>query len=127
MRAEIGDHPGMARTVLIVDDHAGFRRTARRMLESEGYAVVGEAPDARSAEAMVQELDPEVVLLDIRLPDGDGFELAPRLERNGRGPAIVLVSSHDRSDFGAEIAASPALGFIAKAELSGESLEAALT
>jgi len=116
----------MARTVLIVDDHAGFRRTARRMLEAEGYEVVGEAPDARSAEAMVGELDPEVVLLDIGLPDGDGFELAPRLEQNGHGPAIVLVSSHDSSDFGAEIATSPALGFIAKGDLSGESLEALL-
>jgi DNA-binding NarL/FixJ family response regulator len=75
---------------------------------------------------MVPALDPDVVLLDIRLPDGDGFELAPKLEGRGRGPAIVLVSSHDQADFGAEIAASPALGFIAKADLSGESLEAAL-
>ena len=116
----------MARTVLIVDDHAGFRRTARRMLEAEGYEIVGEAQDARSAEAMARELEPEVVLLDIGLPDGDGFELAPRLRPNGRGPAVVLVSSHDRSDFGAEIAASPALGFIAKGELSGKSLEAVL-
>jgi DNA-binding NarL/FixJ family response regulator len=117
----------MARTVLIVDDHAGFRRTARRMLEAEGYEVVGEASDARSAEEMVQAHNPEVVILDIRLPDGDGFELAPRLKQEGRSPAIVLVSSHDQSDFGAEIAASPALGFIAKGDLSGESLEAALT
>ena len=116
----------MARTVLIVDDHAGFRRTARRMLEAEGYEVVGEAPDGRSAEAMISELDPEVVILDVRLPDCDGFELAPRLRRNGHGPAIVLVSSHDGSDFGAEIAASPALGFIPKGELSGERLEAVL-
>ena len=116
----------MARTVLIVDDHAGFRRTARRMLEAEGYEVVGEASDGRSAEAMVNELDPEVVLLDVRLPDGDGFALAPKLRQNGYGPAIVLVSSHDHSDFGAEIAASPALGFIPKGDLSGESLEAAL-
>ena len=97
------------------------------MLEAEGYEVVGEAPDAQSAEVMVHELDPEVVILDVRLPDGDGFELAPRLKPNGGGPAIVLVSSHDQSDFGAEIAASPALGFIAKGDLSRESLEAALS
>ena len=87
IRAGIRDHPGMARTVLIVDDHAGFRRTARRMLEAEGYEVVGEAPDGRSAKAMTPELDPEVVILDVGLPDCDGFELAPRLSRNGHGPA----------------------------------------
>jgi DNA-binding NarL/FixJ family response regulator len=116
----------MARTVLIVDDHAGFRRSARRMLEASGYDVVGEAPNGRSAEEMASELRPDVVLLDVRLPDSDGFTVAARLERNGDGPAVVLVSSHDQADFGAEIAASPARGFIAKAELSGERLEAAL-
>jgi DNA-binding NarL/FixJ family response regulator len=116
----------MARTVLIVDDHAGFRRTARRMLEAEGYQVVGEAHDGHSAEVMAAELDPEVVILDVRLPDGDAFEFAPRLTQNGRGPSVVLVSSHDAADFGAEIAASPARGFIAKGELSGERLEAML-
>ena len=113
----------MARTVLIVDDHAPFRATVRRMLESEGYDVVGEAPDGEAGIRLAAELDPDLVLLDIRLPDGNGFTFAPRIARNGGGPAIVLVSSQDLSEFGDEIASSPAVGFVPKGELSGEALE----
>ena len=112
----------MARTVLIVDDHPSFRTSARRMLETDGYAVVGEAADGASAIDAVRELQPDVVLLDVRLPDVDGFEVADRLVENGAAPAIVLTSSRDRSDFAYEIDASPAHGFIPKSELSAKAI-----
>jgi DNA-binding NarL/FixJ family response regulator len=118
----------MATTVLIVDDHPSFRATARALLEAEGYEVVGEAEDGESALAAAAELAPQVVLLDIQLPDIDGFEVAARLLARGNGsvPAIVLTSSRDRSDFGPLIAESGARGFVPKGELSGAALAALL-
>jgi DNA-binding NarL/FixJ family response regulator len=110
------------KTVLIVDDHAGFRATARVLLEAEGFEVVGEAENGVAALQAVAELHPDVVLLDVNLPDFDGFEVASRLKRNGDGPAIVLTSSRDASDFGPLVAQSGARGFVPKAELSGGAL-----
>ena len=117
----------MARTVLIVDDHPSFRTSARRMLETDGYQVLGEAADGASAIDAVRQLHPDVVLLDIRLPDLDGFQVAERLAANGAAPTIVLTSSRDRSDFGYEIDASPAHGFIPKSELSAEAITCLIT
>jgi CheY-like chemotaxis protein len=111
-------------SVLIVDDHPSFRTSARRMLEASGYVVVGEAATGAEAIAAVQELRPELVLLDVQLPDLDGFEVAERLDSAGVGPAIVLTSSRERSDFGSAVADSPARGFVTKGELSGETLAA---
>lgn len=110
----------MPRTVVIVDDHAPFRASARKLLEVEGYEVVGEAGDAASALEAVERLRPEVVLLDVVLPDGSGFDVAEQL--SGSGAKIVLVSSHDRSDLGSRLRRSSAAGFIPKDELSGETL-----
>jgi DNA-binding NarL/FixJ family response regulator len=112
----------VGKTVLIVDDHPSFRASARRMLEADGYEVVGEAADGISAIDAARELKPDVVLLDIRLPDIEGFQVAERLLRNGATPAIVLTSSRDRSDFGHDIDVSPAHGFIPKSELSAEAI-----
>jgi DNA-binding NarL/FixJ family response regulator len=112
--------------VLIVDDHPGFRTQARNVLESEGFDVVGEAGDADSALAAAHELSPDVILVDIQLPDLDGFELSKQLTSNGAGPAVILISSHDAADFGSLVRSSGARGFIAKDELSGERLRALL-
>jgi two-component system nitrate/nitrite response regulator NarL len=112
--------------VLIVDDNAGFRSRARELLESEGFAVVGEAADGDSALAAMRRLAPDVVLLDIQLPDVDGFEVAKQLTSNGHAPTVVLISSHDVTDFGSLVRASGARGFIAKHELSGERLRSLL-
>ena len=113
----------MGKTVLIVDDHPSFRASARRMLEADGYEVVEEAEDGAAAVASFHRLRPELVLLDVRLPDVDGFEVARRLlDADGRIPQIVLISSHDSADFGEAIIASGARGFIPKAELSAEAI-----
>ena len=116
----------MERTVLIVDDHPSFRSSARMLLESEGFTVVGEAEDGQSAIDAVARLRPWLVLLDVQLPDMDGFQVATRLNANGNCPLIVLVSSRGIEDIGPLAALSGALGFIPKAELSGEALEALL-
>jgi len=112
--------------VLIVDDNSGFRSRARELLESEGFEVVGEAADADSALAATRELVPDVVLLDVQLPGLDGFEVAKQLTSNGQAPTVVLISSHDVTDFGSLVRASGAHGFIAKHELSGERLRSLL-
>jgi len=117
----------MGKTVLIVDDHPSFRASARRMLEAGGYEVVGEAGNGAAALTEVERLRPDVVLLDVRLGDIDGFEVARRLlATNGDGPQIVLVSSHDPADLGEAVGASGALGFIPKAELTGSAVTALL-
>jgi DNA-binding NarL/FixJ family response regulator len=114
----------MPATVLIVDDHAGFRLSARRTLEADGYEVVGEATDGRTAIAAVARLEPQIVLLDVNLPDVDGFQVAALLSGRPGGPAIVLTSSHDREDFGDSVLASTAAGFVPKDQLSGAAVAA---
>jgi CheY-like chemotaxis protein len=108
----------MAATVLIVDDHPGFRAAARRLLELEGYVVVGEAEDGLTALDAAAALRPDFILLDVQLPDIDGFEVAERLSGQDRAPAVVLTSSREASDYGPCLASTPACGFLPKAELS---------
>ena len=112
----------MGTTVLIVDDHPTFRATARMLLEAEGYDVVGEAPDGESAITAAGELAPDLVLLDVNLPDLDGFSVAQRITSGVSAPAVVLVSSRDSSDFGPLVQGSGARGFIPKGELSGAAI-----
>jgi DNA-binding NarL/FixJ family response regulator len=124
-QAAVRHYVGMA-TVLIVDDHPSFRATARAILEADGFEVVGEAEDGTSALEAVQRLRPDVVLLDVQLPDMDGFAVASSFATNGYLPKIVLTSSRDAADFGPLVAQCGALGFVPKAELSGAALHAVL-
>ncbi len=113
--------------VLIVDDHATFRATARQLLEAEGFEVVGEAEDGASALECAARLQPDVVLLDVQLPDMNGFEISKKLCSNGtRASVVVLTSSRDVSEFGDLVRACGSRGFIPKAELSGGRLAALL-
>jgi DNA-binding NarL/FixJ family response regulator len=108
--------------VLIVDDHPSFRASARRMLEAEGFEVVAEAGTGAEALRAAETSRPELVLLDVHLPDIQGFDVAERLSVNGSAPAVVLTSSRDASDFGPLVERSGARGFIPKSDLSGEAL-----
>ena len=116
-------HDSCVTSILIVDDHPSFRACARALLEAEGLQVGGEAADGAEALRAVQELRPDVVLLDVQLPDTDGFDVAARLTKlNSHAPAVVLTSSRDGSDFGPLVKYSGARGFVPKAELSAEAL-----
>lgn len=113
-------------SVLIVDDHPSFRACARAVLEAEGFDVVGEAADGASAIEAAERLRPDVVLLDVQLPDMDGFAVASELTRAGSSAAVVLTSSRDGADFGPLVAQSGARGFVPKAELCCSRLAALL-
>ena len=122
--AASGHYLGMARTVLVVDDHPGFRSAARRLLEAEGFDVIGEAATGGETLEATRRTHPDMVLLDIGLPDVDGISLAERLTRRPPAPAIVLTSSRDRTDYGPQLDRCGARGFIPKALLSGAALSA---
>ncbi len=116
----------MPERVLIVDDHVGFRRVARRLLQDIGIQVVGEAANGADALTEARRLKPDLVLLDIQLPDLDGLAVAASLSAEPEPPTVVLVSSRDAADYGPRLDGCGALGFIAKADLSAESLTALL-
>jgi DNA-binding NarL/FixJ family response regulator len=123
---ELADRLRPARRILVVDDHAGFRRCASALLSAEGFEVVGEAESGEAALTLAAGLEPELVLLDIQLPDLDGFEVAERLLAREPELKIVLISSRDRSSYGSAIERSGAIGFIWKGELSGGTLDEVL-
>jgi DNA-binding NarL/FixJ family response regulator len=110
-------------SVLIVDDHRRFRASARALLESGGFDVVGEAADGEGALREVASLSPGLVLLDIQLPDRDGFVVAEELASRPSPPAVILISSRDAESYGERVRLAPVRGFVAKIELSVESIE----
>jgi DNA-binding NarL/FixJ family response regulator len=111
-------------SVLIVDDHDTFRALARAVLEANGYTVAGEAADGASALRAADEVDPDIVLLDIQLPDIDGFAVAERLAQLPRAPAVVLVSTRGEDAYRERLSEAPALGFVNKSDFSGRALAA---
>lgn len=114
----LSDHRREMNRIVIVDDHAGFRAWAQAVLAADGFSIVGEAVDGASAIAEVQAVRPDVVLLDVQLPDADGFEVADALRAARPRPAIVLTSSRDVSAYEADLART-GLPFVAKEDLSG--------
>lgn len=110
--------------LLIVDDHADFRVSARALLELEGFDVVGLVADGEQALEAIDRLEPDVVLLDVQLPDIDGFEVARALAAREDAPRIVLISSRDRSTYARQLRGAPVSGFLGKSELSGAALHA---
>lgn len=114
----------MRGNALIVDDDAPFRELARALLVAEGYDVIGEAADAASALASVRALRPQLVLLDVQLPDLNGFDVARQLAEEPDPPIIVLLSSRGAASYGHRLARASAHGFITKGEISGAALVA---
>jgi DNA-binding NarL/FixJ family response regulator len=117
------DDVDVSPTVLIVDDHAAFRAGARALLEADGYDVVGEAGDGQAGIEKARDLHPDVVLLDVRLPDMDGFTVAGRLTGNGHSPAVIVTSSSDDPLYPGLAQSSGARGFVAKHDVCGAALD----
>lgn len=104
--------------VIIVDDHAGFRRTLRRTLEADGWTVAGEAADGATAIDLVARERPDLVLLDIGLPDVDGFAVAGRLAALPDAPPVILISSREAATYRDRLSAAAGIrGFVAKSDL----------
>ncbi|MDQ1752617.1 MAG: hypothetical protein QOC94_3948 [Actinoplanes sp.] len=121
-------HAGKMLRCLIVDDSRRFLEVARGLLESQGMAVVGVASTGVEALRQVEELRPDVTLVDLDLGGESGFEVARRLEHDTGQPAprMILISTHDEQDYADLIAASPALGFLAKSALSAAAIRTLL-
>ena len=115
----VTDNAFVAPSVLIVDDHTEFRRRMRQLLEVEGYEVLGEAADGAAGLEAGRELNPDVVLLDVHLPDGLSFDLVPSLTDAAQ---VILISTHDEEAYRAKAHRCGANGFITKDELSGASI-----
>jgi DNA-binding NarL/FixJ family response regulator len=115
------DRPSHLRVVL-VDDHAGFRRAARALLEADGFEIVGEAADGASGIDAVARLRPDGVILDVRLPDTDGLTVARTLMSSAWSPSIVLISSRSLADLGRPQLPEGVRGFLMKDGLTASAL-----
>ena len=116
------DNHCVSPTVLIVDDHAAFRALARRLLQADGYDVIGEATNGQNGLDAAGSLQPDVVLLDVRLPDMDGFQVAGHLA-DRCSAAVVVTSSSDDPLYPERATSSGARGFVAKHDLCGAALD----
>src|ERR1700733_5134135 len=119
----------MAIRCLIVDDNSRFAQTAQEVLQDDGIDVVGVASGGQEAMRLARELRPDLALVDIDLGAESGLDVAYRLradEPEALADAVILISTHAQKEFAELIAASPAVGFIAKAELSADSIQALL-
>jgi DNA-binding NarL/FixJ family response regulator len=111
-------------TILIIDDDPRFRMQARDLLEADGFEVIGEAVDGPAGLEAARALRPDFVLLDIGLPDVDGFDVARDLAEDGPPPLVVLTSSRDARAYGRRLKNGDALGFIPKEQVSGAAIRA---
>jgi DNA-binding NarL/FixJ family response regulator len=116
------DNHCVSPTVLIVDDHAAFRALARQVLQADGYDVVGEATDGQTGLDAAGSLQPDVILLDVRLPDMDGFQVACHLACCCTA-AVVVTSSSDDPLYPERAVSSGARGFVAKHDVCGAVLD----
>ena len=123
----VWDDRHVRQTVLIVDDHADFRSSATELLQAEGFDVIGADADARDALQLAAQLQPQVVLLDVQLPDRDGFDVAAQLAEEAEPPQVVLISSREATAYGRRLTGAPVCGFIAKRDLTGAALAALVT
>ena len=112
----------MARTVLLVDDHDEFRAIARTVLEADGFEVVAEAADGGAAVAECERARPDIVVLDVLLPDANGFDIARALVALGQRPIVVLISTRDAGAYTLRLETTPARGFLSKRDFSGPAL-----
>jgi DNA-binding NarL/FixJ family response regulator len=113
-------------TLVVVDDHARFREAVGERLAAVGWRIIGEAATGAAAIDLIARLAPDVVLLDVVLPDMDGFAVADRLAAAGSTSAVVLTSGHDRGDFAGRLRSAPVRGFLSKEMISGPALAALL-
>jgi len=109
-------------TAVVIDDHLAIRDMTRRLIEAAGHSVLGEAATGAEGLAKVEELEPDVVVLDIVLPDLSGFEVARTLKDEGSEATIILMSSHELDDLGGSVEESGADAFISKSDISLKSL-----
>jgi DNA-binding NarL/FixJ family response regulator len=118
----------LALRIIIIDDNAAFLRASRTFMEGQGAIVVGIATTAADGLRLVRALEADVILVDIELRDGSGFDVARQLAGGGDGVAanVVLISTYREDDFADLVAASPAAGYVAKSDLSMQAIEAVL-
>jgi DNA-binding NarL/FixJ family response regulator len=112
----------MHETVVIVDDNDAFRERTRTLLDAEGYSVVGEARDGAGGLQLLRELAPDLALLDVQLPDTDGFTLAERARATVGDTSIIIISTREAADYASSVTCCGALGFISKSELCDRAL-----